>query len=253
MRRAGTKLDEATDMESLRALASRSSRPPARSAAVLTVLALSGWSSERWVSDPAGQTGTLDMPLSVERAGVTYRFLGTVRILRAADGSVAASVSSDLGSDSTHTVSLAPGDYKVEVADGYTCAVEPADPAFTGCTNVSADPDPFGVTAGATTHVALAFDFHLGEDTPVVLYGGEAVLELAPTVPQRCINGCAADELCVSFRNAPAACTPIGEPNRQVRPPNKHGNLLLVGYTPNTLPGQGSAGGNDGFFAKLAP
>jgi len=167
-----------------------------------TLLALAGCSSDR--GEPEGPTGTVELPLSIVHGDSTLRFLGTIRILSATDGSVAATLVSDGASPATHTVSLLPGAYTIEVADGYTCSVDSDDPDFTGCTYLGAAPEPFSITAGTATQVILSFTFHFEEEVEVVFRTGEAILSLDAAIDDAC--QCASDELCVSVDGADPTC-----------------------------------------------
>jgi len=234
------------------------------------------------------QTGTLGLPLSIVHGDSTLRFLGTIRILSTTDGSVAATVVSDGASPATHTVSLLPGAYSIEIEEGYTCSVEPNIPDFTSCSYVGSSPEPFGITAGIATQILLSFTFHFEEDVEVVFRTGEAVLSLAPVLEQSC--DCGSEELCVSIDGAPAgcaatceshgdcdadqACFPLSAGPSGVCGPgagaalwvrqfgssasdvassvsaDASGNVFVAGLTSAALPGQRSAGATDAYVRK---
>jgi len=169
-------------------------------------LALSGCSSMDPEPVSEASAGTLELPLSVVRSGSTYRFLGTIHILRSADLSVVATVESDAASPSAPAVSLQPGQYSIEVVEGYSCTVDPDASNFTGCTYTGASPDPFTIAAGVRTEVGLGFTFHFAEDVDIVFRTGDAVLSLVPEVEMPCGGTCASSERCVSIDGAEPAC-----------------------------------------------
>jgi hypothetical protein len=179
---------------------------------VVALLALACASPEAGPPERS-RKGTLELPLSVESGGVTYRFLGTINISNVADCTVAATVETNPSSPSTHTVSLLPGSYLIEIEDGYTCSVDPDDASFTGCTYIGASPNPFGVRAGGTTEVLLEFTFHFDEDVGIVFRKGNAVLSLVPTLQAACGEGCPVGELCVSLDAEAPACAATCEAN----------------------------------------
>jgi hypothetical protein len=171
--------------------------------ATLLVLLLAGCSGSM---DRPSQTdfGTLELPLSVATGGVTFRVHGTIRVVDASDGSVAATIVSDAASASTHVVSLAPGDYRIAVDDGYTCSVDPADETFRGCVYVGATPEPFTITAGTRSDVVLTVRFRFGQDVDVVFATGDARIALSPEIELGCT--CPDQGICVSFNGAEPIC-----------------------------------------------
>jgi len=174
----------------------------------LTLVACFGCSSEGDSSsrNPEHSTGSIALPLSVESGSVTYRFVGSINLRSAADDSIVQTIHSDLSSPSTQLVSLLPGAYTLEVVEGYSCSVAPADPTFTGCSYLEGAPTPFEISAGGTTELSLSFEFHFEEDVEVVFSKGDATLTLDPVLDQVCGGACAADELCVSLDGAEPAC-----------------------------------------------
>ena len=235
--------------------------------------------------------GTLQLPLSVIHGDSTFRFLGTVSILSTEDGSVAATLQSDATSPATHTVSLLPGTYTIEIEDGYACSVAPAAADFTGCTYLDAAPQPFAIAAGHATNVVLTFEFHFDEDVEVAFRTGELVLSLAAVVDASC--ECGSGELCVSLDGAPEACAatcetqgdcgdastacfPLSSGSGGVCGPatfgtvwarqfgsnaadygrsvsaDANGNTFVAGYTLGALSGQTSSGASDVFLAKYS-
>jgi hypothetical protein len=146
------------------------------------------------------------VPLSVQSGDVTYRFVGTINIRRGSAGSIAKTIQSDLNSPSTELVSLLPGEYTLEVVEGYSCSVEPSDPTFTGCTYVEGSSSTFKIKPGRTTEIPLSFVFHFDKNVDVVFAQGSANISLVPERDEACGGPCAENELCISIDGAEPAC-----------------------------------------------
>lgn len=168
--------------------------------------------------EKASPTGQAAMALAQSTEGGQYRFLGTIRVSNEL-GDVVASLQATETSPNTELVSLPPGTYGADVAPGYACSYAgDLEAQFTGCTFTGADPDPFTVTPGATTPVALQFQFHFEqqEDVTVVFRkNGDAEFTLDPADEVATFCGaepaCGPDERCVILEAGAPSCRQVCE------------------------------------------
>lgn len=157
--------------------------------------------------EPTEALGSLDLPLATQIGDTEYRVIGTIRVRQVSSGAIVAEVAASADGPSSHTVALPPGGYTLEVEDGYSCSVEPADATFAGCTFTGAEPEPFVVTADQTVTVVMSFVFRFDEDVDVAMRTGDATLVLEPVEQRPCgADGCALGEVCVSLDAAEPSC-----------------------------------------------
>jgi alpha-tubulin suppressor-like RCC1 family protein len=180
-------------------------------ASLVPVLACSDEDPQPAPDPGTGPLGEFILALSQTSGDHEYRVLGTINVLDDASEFVT-SVEAEADSPPIHTITLAPGDYTIEVDTGYSCTYEGPTEGYVGCTYIAAVPDPFTIEVGETTQVVLRFNFEFEQQGEVIDVGstGEAEISLGAeqNVMEFCGSNlaCADGEVCASLDAASPTC-----------------------------------------------
>jgi len=175
-------------------------------------------------------TGKDDGPLAEGTLAITslagqYCVVGQLTILDST-GTAVTTIDMDdcIRTKTSYEVVLKPGSYTVAFNSGYACADTnpPADSGYLGCTFEGSDPNPFNITPGAKTPVALNFKFNYTDTSiSVVFSAGSVTFTLNGTQDELCgPTACTTNQICAQ-RDGTAeqcydTCTPTVDPGNMV-------------------------------------